>query len=492
MTDSLEAFYNTKLQGLDTEVAKISSIGSHFFVDSIIPTTMPNVEIKKVVNSVSTPATEDDIKKIIESATLAPTGDAVDEKLRKVWQVDSKHVKLTNFNDTLANMLVKISEALGMSGEKIKANLSKMLVYDKGCFSLPRSDKEDKTFGTLVISLPAIHSGGDVVIRHSGREDTVTLQNSSLGSLRYCAFYSDCEYEVKEITDGHRLCLVYNLSKTGKRSLVEQDVGGIVKSQDSIKNAEFLLQTALSTSDQIVYVLENSYSPNTFQFKKLKGKDQSIAMLLQSFAGRLQCNVYLGIIGIEESGTLTNDKAKASDIPKTNLGVKLNGDIVDTYFTVNFSKVVNMQGKEEPGLQLRIQPGNLYPVNSLYDTSCDKKSITEVTEKGTNYEKVYRRYSVILKKIAGATSDNNNNTTATATTTTTTATSTSSNGDTDETHQTKKVKLDNQTTTTTTASTENQQPQQPQPIIADQPTKQPQQEQEQQPQQQQPEQPQQP
>jgi len=69
--------------------------------------------------------------------------------------------------------------------------------------------------GSLVIVYPTSHQGGELVLRHKGREwkfDANALTSSqSSPSLAYVAFYSDIEHEVLKVTDGSRVPLTYNL-----------------------------------------------------------------------------------------------------------------------------------------------------------------------------------------------------------------------------------------------------------------------------------------
>ncbi|EGG15731.1 hypothetical protein DFA_10573 [Cavenderia fasciculata] len=100
------------------------------------------------------------------------------------------------------SIVEKLGPELGLSGEKIKATLYKMLIYDKGAFFLTHKDseKEEKMFGTLVISLPCAHKGGDLVVRHSGIEKVVSLESDpAANSLRWSAFYADCDHETGEL-----------------------------------------------------------------------------------------------------------------------------------------------------------------------------------------------------------------------------------------------------------------------------------------------------
>lgn len=53
------------------------------------------------------------------------------------------------------------------------------------------------------------------MVRHKGRDfsfDWSTAKDEvDHGSIRWAAFYSDCEHEVLEVTSGHRVTLTYNL-----------------------------------------------------------------------------------------------------------------------------------------------------------------------------------------------------------------------------------------------------------------------------------------
>jgi NhaA family Na+:H+ antiporter len=72
-------------------------------------------------------------------------------------------------------------------------------------------------FGTLVVVLPSVHGGGELIIRHGTREVSVNLSSPDVSELRFAAFYADCEHEVRPITHGSRVCLTYNLSLADKR-----------------------------------------------------------------------------------------------------------------------------------------------------------------------------------------------------------------------------------------------------------------------------------
>ena len=82
-------------------------------------------------------------------------------------------------------------------------------------------------FGTLVISLPSEHEGGDIKVSHHGNTKTYTTAAHSAYQYQYIAWfdlliplllivpderrYADVMHEVRPVTSGYRLVVVYNL-----------------------------------------------------------------------------------------------------------------------------------------------------------------------------------------------------------------------------------------------------------------------------------------
>jgi hypothetical protein len=61
-----------------------------------------------------------------------------------------------------------------------------------------------------VVCLPCAHKGGELAVRHDGREMKFDWTEDST-SVQWAAFYSDCEHEVLPVTEGYRVTLTYNL-----------------------------------------------------------------------------------------------------------------------------------------------------------------------------------------------------------------------------------------------------------------------------------------
>ena len=52
--------------------------------------------------------------------------------------------------------------------------------------------------------------GGALVVRHGSREVRFDWSKKA-DAVQWAAFFSDCEHEVLEVTEGHRITLAYNL-----------------------------------------------------------------------------------------------------------------------------------------------------------------------------------------------------------------------------------------------------------------------------------------
>ncbi|SPQ97227.1 unnamed protein product (mitochondrion) [Plasmodiophora brassicae] len=88
-------------------------------------------------------------------------------------------------------------------------------VYSKGGYSKlsigsPRIPKH--TIATVIVCLPSMHTGGQLVISHCKNRRVFKFNEraNSRDSVQWAAFYSDCEYEIKKIKSGHQLLVFYD------------------------------------------------------------------------------------------------------------------------------------------------------------------------------------------------------------------------------------------------------------------------------------------
>ena len=161
------------------------------------------------------------------------------------------------------------------------------------------SEKVDGMFGTLVIQLPSDYKGGQLIVNHQGEKKTFDYSNKPW-KCYYAAFYADCEHEICEVTEGYRLCLVYNLISRAQVSLAlpstednSEAVGQVVETiTEWIKDEK--------SPSVMAYLLDHKYCDASLSFGALKNKDRAVGDLLQNARKQVNFDLYLTNITKEE------------------------------------------------------------------------------------------------------------------------------------------------------------------------------------------------
>lgn len=239
-----------------------------------------------------------ELLRVSQPATFARAGEEVlDEEYRKAGKLD-RGAFATDFCpytlgiiDTLSQILLPQTKQ-SKHDRSIRAELYKFNVYSgpsgkfKPHVDTPRSEFQ---LGSLVVSLPFDHEGGQLAVRNAGSEVLFDWSKSANRGdagpcIKWAAFYSDCEHEVHQVTAGHRITLTYNL-------FVTRGLGHLAGSSSSVLEAKTLplyktLQTALQEptffrKGRVLGVwLTHSYAHtskyNNFLPDALKGADMSL------------------------------------------------------------------------------------------------------------------------------------------------------------------------------------------------------------------------
>src|SRR6266568_2749066 len=246
-------------------------------------------------------------KRMIASARPARFGRSeqtlMDLSVRDTWEITPDQVTMTGLDwDAI---LAEVRDGLGLpAGARLRAEPHALLVYGKGQFFLPHQDseKDDAMIGTLVVSLPSSHTGGELVIEHNDK--TVTYQASPT-EVSVAAFYADCRHEVKPVRTGYRVTFTCNL-------LLDSDPAGEVPVEPSAEAARYLTEhftTRVSRwkgDDQeppnwLVYLLDHEYTQRGLSWDRLKGADAERAALLRAAAEDAGCEAVLALTEIKET-----------------------------------------------------------------------------------------------------------------------------------------------------------------------------------------------
>ena len=370
-----------------------------FYVSGAIETFPPGLVVQGV-GDVALPLLPVQAQQIIAAAARAPFGrgpeTVFDANVRRTWQFEPSSVKITSkhWPQTIQSILGRVAEGLGAEGP-IEAELYKMLVYDEGSFFVGHRDTEKSSgmFATLVIVLPSVCAGGELVVRHGGREATLGLRVDDASEIAFAAFYADCVHEVLPVTSGFRLALVYNLVRRGKRGVLAPPNYG----REQVEATRLL--GAWADSDdapvKIIYPLEHAYTRAELGFEALKGADSAVAGVLIQAARQADCDLHLALITIEESGA-----AEYSDLPRSRRDHWSEpdleaGEVFDRSQTL--SQWRRPDGASSPLSELPIEEGELSPPEAFQDMLPDEEHFQEHSgNEGASFERSYSRAALVL------------------------------------------------------------------------------------------------
>jgi hypothetical protein len=274
------------------------------------PLTIPGLEVEGL-GCVGLPLAGSGARKLIKLCRQAPYGKGtktvVDTDVRRVWELDPKKFQLTNpkWDPLVASIVSDIQAELGLAEQKLKAKLYKLLVYEEGSFFLPHRDGEklDRMVATLVIGLPSVHEGGELIVSHHGQQHKIVFAGAASGyELSYAAFYADCQHEVRPLRSGYRLCLTYNVTLSGSRG----KAGIAAPSYEPMAAAigKLLSDWSENTgSEKIAVTLDHRYTQDGLTIDKLKGIDRARADMLFEAAEKADCVAHLALITLWQSGS---------------------------------------------------------------------------------------------------------------------------------------------------------------------------------------------
>jgi hypothetical protein len=263
------------------------------------------------VGAVQTPVRAPLAKRLIAVGRPAKFGRGeqtlADTSVRDTWEITPDLITLggPTWEATLGAVLDGVRDELGLpSATKLRAGLHAMLVYGKGQFFLPHQDseKDDAMVGTLVVSLPSAHTGGELVVEHGG--EGVTYRTSKQ-ELSFVAFYADCRHQVKPVKSGYRVTLTLNLladSETGAQGAGPvADLAHCLTEHFTAPATRRYGRTDPDPPNRLVYLLDHEYTQRGLNWNRLKGVDAERAALLRAAAERAGCQAVLALAEVKET-----------------------------------------------------------------------------------------------------------------------------------------------------------------------------------------------
>lgn len=153
--------------------------------------------------SFSTPLEAADVQRIIKS-TCTQEGN-LSQSTHGAWKVLATRI---NFQDqtwqTQRELVKRVCHELSIDPELVKADFIQMSIYgenEEPHFQPQKrnfwetTSREGSVFGTLCISLPSVHTGGDIVVSWEGQTQRLRTSPASAKSCSYLSYLTgDIKY----------------------------------------------------------------------------------------------------------------------------------------------------------------------------------------------------------------------------------------------------------------------------------------------------------
>jgi hypothetical protein len=230
----------------------------------------------------------------------------LDPAVRDTWEISPDLVRLggPSWAPALDGALTELADELGVpAGYRLETQLHALLVYGPGQFFVPHQDteKNDAMIGTLTVTLPSSHTGGEIIVEHGGRSVTY---RSSRDSLSLVAFYADCMHQVTPVRTGYRVTLTFDLllrgtPATGPDGGPVPELAGYLA--EHFSSPEQVRYGSSEPAKRLVYLLDHRYTERGLRWDKLKGVDAERAMLLRAAADTAECEAVLALAEIKET-----------------------------------------------------------------------------------------------------------------------------------------------------------------------------------------------
>ena len=388
--------YNTEQKGIEDLLQSLDRPGD-YCVHSKLISPIPLLQVERV-GTVAFPVQETQVRALLAVAERAPYGKGpetvLDTSVRDCWQIDSSAFAVSGqgWTESFKAIVAKVSEGLGCPSERLEARPYKLLVYEPGGFFTAHRDTEKEVgmVGTLVVSLPTEGAGGELVVRHGGRESVIDMCVSDPSMLSFAAFYADCTHETRPVREGHRVALVFNLVLSGAGASKLGRAPDFAEQAEAISTSLRAWARQAQSSAKIVWLLDHDYSTAGLSFATLKGTDAVVARTLATAAERAECSLHAATVHITEYGSADYGWYDDDDLEDVEMGEVHDWECgLEGWVAVDDSR-------PEYG-RLPLLDGEMLPDGALADADPDEKRVEEASgNAGVSVEHVYRMAALVV------------------------------------------------------------------------------------------------
>ncbi|KAF2122089.1 hypothetical protein BDV96DRAFT_682102 [Lophiotrema nucula] len=315
-------------------LSDIKTPGSFATSGALFPVGLIDPELSvKGIGPIELPLSSEDAQKLVKASRLAPYGHGdqtiVNTDVRNTWETDASDVSFgKGWVECLDMATKKLKDGLGYAQDAwIYLEPYKLLTYEKGAKFEPHQDTQrppnesGSHFGTLVISMPSRHEGGDVRLTHAEETRTLNTSNFSDCEYQYLAWYSDVLHEIKPIESGVRLAMTFNLYlnhndvprirylEAGERAF--DRLKGVLESWECSS-------TRPGRPYTLMYILDHKYPLADLTLNALKGNDHMRVDVLKNICDQLGFRIYFALheryLSCEQCLEWCGDVPKEADI----------------------------------------------------------------------------------------------------------------------------------------------------------------------------------
>jgi hypothetical protein len=383
-----------------------------FCTTGLAPAVLPGLEVPGLgpIGLPLSPDRAEQLKRLCEQAAYGKgERTVVDTNVRRVWRLTPDRFALANpaWDGAVRQMVATVQHALGLDKQPLQHHLYDLLLYEPGGFFLPHRDGEklDRMVATLIVMLPSHFTGGQLIVRHEGQERVIDLGGEGSRFLtQFAAFYADCEHEVKPVTAGHRLCLVYNLTL----AKAKRPVGAPPRDRHVRQVADVLGRwtSADGAPRKLAVTLEHQYTQDGLAWDALKGIDRARATVLAEAAAAAGCHAHLALVTLWEVGSSEgdgyddyhshgwDDEAEEDGDESGTDGDYEMGELIDSSLSADQWQAPD--GTAMPFGPLPIGEGEVWPAGSLQAVKPEEAFEGYTGNAGMTLERWYRRAAIVL------------------------------------------------------------------------------------------------
>ncbi|KAI1733441.1 hypothetical protein F4680DRAFT_29384 [Xylaria scruposa] len=262
------------------------------------------------IGEIHLPLSEEQARQIISKAHQTPFDkDSSESSERTIdtavqqnaWDLDPQSFTIiaqSQWDKMLKEFLKVISRTLGISSHIVRADLHKLSIWEKGAVFKTHADSENipSMFGTLVISLPSHHRGGDMIVRYLDEEAVFSTYEHAMAGVYW---YSDASYEALPLEFGYRWALTYNLIANVS---LEKPLEGIEIRNEFLRNIieSWAKADSSDSTKPLYYTLDSKHTKANLSLSNLESRDQAIIEQLLLVSHDLDFHFFLATLQLED------------------------------------------------------------------------------------------------------------------------------------------------------------------------------------------------